>query len=122
MMCCALLGFGAFLAMLITTLNVVVAAGDLTVDACVFDEFAPGDFELRDSGTIQRSTLRRYPQSLSRHTSWSRCALLPTGESRDARRATVSPSRASAASEELFPRSADLPIINDAFAARSDYR
>ena len=91
MMCCALLGFGAFLAMLITTLNVVVAAGDLTVDACVFDEFAPGDFELRDSGTIQRSTLRRYPQSLSRHTSWSRCALLPTGESRDARRATVSP-------------------------------
>ena len=29
------------------------------VDACVFDAFAPGDFELRDPSTIDKSTLRR---------------------------------------------------------------
>ena len=29
------------------------------MDACVFDAFAPGDFELRDPTTIDKSTLRR---------------------------------------------------------------
>ena len=38
-------------------------AGDLVVDACVFDAFAPGDFELRDPTTIDKSTLRRCRQT-----------------------------------------------------------
>ncbi len=34
------------------------------MDACVFDAFAPGDFELRDPATIDKSTLRRCPSDL----------------------------------------------------------
>ena len=101
-----------------------LAAGDLTVDACVFDEFAPGDFELRDPSTIQRSTLRRCTPRPSPCAGGCalQCSVLPCVHLTGACRTIVSPSRGSSAMEELFPRSADLPIVNDAFDGRSDYR
>ncbi len=37
-------------------------------------------------------------------------------------RSVLSPSRRVATSEELFPRSADLPIVNEIAAGRGDYR
>ena len=99
------------------------------IDACVFDKFAPGDFDMRLPATMQRGTLRRCTFAFtSMQCVLNKFSMTPITAQGEVRvcvgtcRSIVDPQAGTATTSETFQRSADFPQINPAFKGSPDLR